>query len=432
VTLEKLVIEGGRPLSGTIKIHGAKNAALPILAASMMAQGTITLQNVPQLSDIEVMLNILRALGCQAEHRQDVVKLNTSTAVSSHIPESLMNQMRSSIFLMGPLLARFGRVQVYQPGGCAIGERKIDLHLSGLEALGAHIEEAGNTIICTTSGLIGAEIVLDYPSVGATENIMMAACMAEGLTTISNAAREPEIQDLQNFLNAMGAEIIGAGTDTITVKGVSSLKPCTYRVIPDRIVAGTIMVAAAVTRGNVTLEHVNAAHMTSVIHVLKRIGVQIAVRGDIINVSCLSKLRSIERIVTSPHPSFPTDLQAQMMVLLSLADGLSVMKETVFEGRFKHVDELTRMGADIRVDLNAAFIKGVPRLYGATVEATDLRAGAALVLAGLVANGTTVVEQIHHIDRGYDRIEDMLTRLGASVHRISPVASEPNSSYTSL
>ncbi|WP_028549287.1 UDP-N-acetylglucosamine 1-carboxyvinyltransferase [Paenibacillus sp. UNC451MF] len=422
--MEKLVIEGGRPLTGAIKIHGAKNAALPILAAGMMAEGTIEISNVPDLSDIQVMLSILRALGCRTDHHEDTVTVNTSTAHSHHIPESLMSQMRSSIFLMGPLLARFGRVQVYQPGGCAIGERKIDLHLSGLIALGAEIEESGNTIVCTAKELRGAEIVLDFPSVGATENIMMAATMAKGLTTISNAAREPEIQDLQNFLNAMGAKIIGAGTDTITIEGVSELTPCTYRIIPDRIVAGTMMIAAAVTRGNVTLENVYPAHLTSAIHVLKRAGVQIAIHGDIINVSCLSRPKSVERIVTSPHPSFPTDLQSQIMVLLSLADGLSIVKETVFEGRFKHVDELSRMGADIRLDLNSAFVKGVPRLYGATVEATDLRAGAALVIAGLAAQGTTVIEQIHHIDRGYDRIELMLSRLGAHIHRVSPVPSE--------
>lgn len=420
--MEKLVIEGGRPLSGAIKIHGAKNAALPILAAGMMAEGTITIHNVPDLSDIQVMTGILRALGCRTEHQGDTVTVNTSTANSSHIPESLMSQMRSSIFLMGPLLARFGKVQVYQPGGCAIGDRKIDLHLRGLATLGATIEESGNTIVCTAAKLRGAEIVLDFPSVGATENIMMAAAMAEGMTTISNAAREPEIQDLQNFLNKMGAKIIGAGTDTITIEGVSQLTPCTYRIIPDRIVAGTMMIAAAVTRGTITLENVCAAHLTSAIHVLKRAGVQIAINGDIINVSCLTRPKAVERIVTSPHPSFPTDLQSQIMVLLSLADGLSIVKETVFESRFKHVDELTRMGSDIRVDLNSAFIRGVPRLYGATVEATDLRAGAALVIAGLAAQGTTVIEQIHHIDRGYDRIEHMLSHLGASIHRVTPVA----------
>ncbi|GLI08368.1 UDP-N-acetylglucosamine 1-carboxyvinyltransferase [Paenibacillus tyrfis] len=422
--MEKLVIEGGKPLSGAIRIHGAKNAALPILAASIMAEGTITIENVPDLSDIHVMLGILRALGCRAELVGDNVTVSTNAVHQFHIPESLMSQMRSSIFLMGPLLSRLGRVELYQPGGCAIGERKIDLHLQGLAALGAHIEESGSQIVCTANELQGAEIVLDYPSVGATENIMMAAAMARGMTTITNAAREPEIQDLQNFLNAMGARIIGAGTDTITIEGVSELTPCTYRIIPDRIVAGTLMIAAAVTRGNVTLEKVCPAHLTSAIHVLKRAGVQITINGDIMSVCALGRPKSVERIVTSPYPSFPTDLQSQIMVLLSLADGVSIVKETVFEGRFKHVDELSRMGADIRVDLNSAYIRGVPRLYGATVEATDLRAGAALVIAGLAAQGSTVIEQIHHIDRGYDRIELMLASLGAGIHRTTPVPTE--------
>ncbi|EGL19743.1 MULTISPECIES: UDP-N-acetylglucosamine 1-carboxyvinyltransferase [Paenibacillus] len=419
--MEKLVIEGGIPLSGAVRIQGAKNAALPILAASIMASGTHTLRNVPKLLDIEVMLGILRSLGCSAEHKEDAVVLDTTGLNSTHVPEELMKQMRSSIFLMGPLLSRFGTVQVYQPGGCAIGERKIDLHLRGLQALGVTIEETGSTIICTAEDLKGADITLDFPSVGATENIMMAAVLADGITTISNAAREPEIQDLQNFLNAMGADIIGAGTDTITIRGVRSLHACTYRIIPDRIVAGTFMVAAAATKGSVTLEGVCPQHLNAAIHVLRRAGVQITVHDDIINVHAPTRPRAVERIVTAPHPSFPTDLQSQVMVLLSLADGISIMKETIFESRFKHVDELTRMGADIRVDFNSAFIRGVPRLYGATVEATDLRAGAALVIAGLAAHGTTVVEQIHHVDRGYDRIEEMLTRLGARIRRQAPV-----------
>ncbi|MFC0214160.1 UDP-N-acetylglucosamine 1-carboxyvinyltransferase [Paenibacillus chartarius] len=422
--MEKLFIEGGRPLSGAISIHGAKNAALPILAASMMAGGVHTLRNVPDLLDIRTMLQILKGLGCEAELEGDTITLNTATAVSFHVPEELMRQMRSSIFLMGPLLARFGCVHVSQPGGCAIGERKIDLHLKGLSALGAQIEETPNAIICAADQLRGTDIVLDFPSVGATENIMMAAALAEGVTTIFNAAREPEIQDLQNYLNAMGADIIGAGTDTITIRGVRELQPVEYSIIPDRIVAGTVLVAAAATRGSVTLENVNPAHLTSVIHALKRAGVQMTVGDDIIQVSCSGRPRAVERIVTSPYPAFPTDLQAQVMVLLTLADGMSIMKETIFEGRFKHVDELSRMGADIRIDLNSAFIRGVPRLYGATVEATDLRAGAALVIAGLAAHGTTIVEQIHHIDRGYDRIELMLSKLGANIRRMAAVPSE--------
>ncbi|GGG10228.1 UDP-N-acetylglucosamine 1-carboxyvinyltransferase [Paenibacillus abyssi] len=419
--MDKLVIEGGKPLSGTIVIQGAKNAALPILAASMLVKGTVIIDHVPTLLDIEVMLEILRELGCKAEYSGQSVVLDTTGANSWHVPEALMRQMRSSIFLMGPLLARFGEVEIYQPGGCAIGERKIDLHLRGLKALGAHIEEMGNRIVCKAKKLIGTEVHLDFPSVGATENLMMAAVLAEGITTISNAAREPEIQDLQHFLNRMGAKIIGAGTDTITVEGVQSLVPCRYRIIPDRIVTGTVMVAAAVTRGQVTLQNTNPSHLTSLIHVLRRAGVQVAIDGDIIKVGSLSRPLAVERIVTSPYPAFPTDLQSQVMVLLAMADGVSVMKETIFEGRFKHVDELSRMGADIRVDLNSAIIRGVPRLYGATVEATDLRAGAALVIAGLAAQGKTVVEQIHHIDRGYDRIEQMFNRLGARISRYTSV-----------
>jgi UDP-N-acetylglucosamine 1-carboxyvinyltransferase len=419
--LDKLVIEGGKPLSGTIAIQGAKNAALPILAASMLVSGTVTIDHVPRLLDIDVMLSILRDLGCKAEHTLDTVVLDTTTAHSPHVPETLMRQMRSSIFLMGPLLARFGEVHIYQPGGCAIGERKIDLHLSGLQALGATITESGNRIICQADKLYGADIHLSFPSVGATENIMMAAVLAEGRTTINNAAREPEIQDLQRFLNTMGARIIGAGTDTITIEGVESLSPCRYQVIPDRIVTGTLMVAAAATKGQVVLQNTNPSHVSSLIHVLRRAGVQITADGDIIKVNAASRPKAVERIVTNPYPAFPTDMQSLVMVLLTLADGVSIMKETIFEGRFKHVGELTRMGADIRVDMNAAIIRGVPRLYGATVEATDLRAGAALVVAGLAAQGRTVVEQVHHIDRGYDRIEHMLSHLGSRISRLSPV-----------
>ncbi|WP_168120691.1 UDP-N-acetylglucosamine 1-carboxyvinyltransferase [Paenibacillus sp. HB172176] len=423
--MDKLVIEGGKPLSGTIVIQGAKNAALPILAASLLGDGVSKIEHVPHLLDIEVMLNILRELGCRAEHKEDTVVLDTSAVHTSHVPEPLMKLMRSSIFLMGPLLARFGEAQVYLPGGCAIGERKIDLHLQGLKALGAEIEEIGNRIICRADKLIGADIHLGFPSVGATENIMMAAVLADGRTTISNAAREPEITDLQHYLVRMGAKIMGAGTDTITIEGVNRLTPCRYEVIPDRIVTGTVMVAAAATRGSVVLQRTQPAHLTSLIHVMRRSGVQIIVDDDIIRVDGLVRPRAIERIVTAPYPAFPTDLQSQIMVLLALADGVSIMKETIFEGRLKHVDELSRMGADIRVDLNAAFIRGVPRLYGATVEATDLRAGAALVIAGLAAQGRTIVEQVHHIDRGYEKIEVMLAKLGATISRSLPV---PNNS----
>ncbi|CAG5083732.1 UDP-N-acetylglucosamine 1-carboxyvinyltransferase 3 [Thermobacillus xylanilyticus] len=416
-----MVIEGGRPLSGTIAIQGAKNAALPILAAGMLVEGTVIVDQVPNLLDIDVMLDILRSLGCRAEQIGQSVVLDTTSANSAHIPESLMGQMRSSIFLMGPLLARFGEVEVYQPGGCAIGERKIDLHLLGLRMLGAEIREDGNRIVCRASRLTGTDIHLDFPSVGATENLMMAAVLADGVTTITNAAREPEIEDLQNFLNSMGARVTGAGTGTIRIEGVKRLVPCRYRIIPDRIVTGTLMVAAAATRGQVTLTGANPSHLTSLIHVLRRAGVQVTVDDDIIKVGGVIRPKAVERIVTSPYPAFPTDLQAQIMVLLALADGVSVVKEMIFEGRFKHVDELVRMGADIRVDLNSAIIRGVPRLYGTTVEATDLRAGAALVIAGLAAQGKTVIEQVYHIDRGYERIEAMFASLGARIMRYAAV-----------
>ena len=420
--MEKLIIEGGRPLSGTVYVHGSKNAALPILAASIMVEGNHRIENVPDLLDIHVMLQILTALGCRTEYVLGKVTIDTTALHSWHIPDDLMKQMRSSIFLMGPMLARFGRVKVHYPGGCAIGERKIDLHLKGLEALGAKIEESGNTIECRTERLRGTEISLDYPSVGATENIMMAAATAEGTTVIYNVAKEPEIVDLQNYLNAMGAQITGAGTDTIMIRGVNRLKPRPYRIIPDRIVAGTMMVAAAVAKGSITVKNAIPSHLTSVIHVLRNAGVQVTPENDAIHVQCFSRPKRIDRIVTAPYPAFPTDLQSQFMVLLSLADGLSVIKETVFENRFNHVGELLRMGADIRVDLNSAFIRGIPRLYGANVEATDLRAGAALVIAGLAAKGTTVIGQIHHIDRGYERIECMFQQLGANIERLAPVS----------
>jgi UDP-N-acetylglucosamine 1-carboxyvinyltransferase len=416
--LGKLVIEGGKPLSGTMVIHGAKNAALPILASTLLSPGTLTIRNVPRLTDIEVMLRILEELGCGVLHEGSTATVRAAAASSWHVPEHLMRRVRSSLFLMGPLLGRFGKACVYHPGGCAIGERKIDLHLRGLRALGVRIEESGNRIVCTADRLRGDEVVLDYPSVGATENIMTAAVLAKGRTVIVGAAREPEIQDLQNFLNAMGARVRGAGTDVIVIDGVRELGSCDYEIIPDRIVSGTIMAAVAAAGGEVQLERTEPAHLTALIHTLRRAGVHIEYGDGIIRMASSHRPRAVDRIVTAPYPAFPTDLQAQAMAALSLADGVSVIKETVFEGRFRHVEELCRMGANIRLDLNAAIIRGVPRLSGATVEATDLRAGAALVIAGLAAEGRTVVEQVHHIDRGYDRIEHMFQRLGATIERV--------------
>ena len=415
-TLE-FVIHGGTPLSGSVRVHGAKNAALPILAASVLASGEYVLHDFPQLTDIATMLQILESLGIRNKQEGRHVILDTRSLSSSVVPESLMSQMRSSIFLMGPLLARFGEVTVSRPGGCAIGERRIDLHLDGLERMGAEIRQQNGRLVCRAPRLYGTTIYLDYPSVGATENLMMAAVLAEGETVIHHAAKEPEIVDLQNFLNAMGARIRGAGTDTIFIQGVKKLRTAEYTVMPDRIVAGTLMVAGAMTCGEVVLENVIPDHVRILIELLQQAGCQVREGNDALYVKGAGRPKAIKKVTTSPFPGFPTDMQAQMMAFLSIADGVSILKETVFDARFRHVNELNRMGASIYVDLNTAFIRGVKQLTGAVVEASDLRAGAALVLAGLVAEGVTRVQQIHHIDRGYERIEEMLQPLGAKISR---------------
>ena len=415
--METFTIEGGKPLSGTLRIQGAKNAALPILAAAVMAEGQFHIYDVPHLKDIEVMLQILTALGAKATHTDGCVSLDTTSISIGHVPDDLMGQMRSSIFLMGPLLARLGEVVISRPGGCLIGERRIDLHLSGLAAFGAKMEEADGYISFRAKQLKGTNVFLSFPSVGATENIMMAAALAKGTTRICNAAREPEITDLANFLNAMGAKIRGAGTDTIEITGVQRLRPVSYRVIPDRIVAGTHILAVGSAQGHVELTNTIPEHLTALIEVARSCGVEIKTYHDIMEVKSMTRPRAFDRIITSPFPGFPTDLQAQLMAFLALARGTSVIKETVFEARFRHVNELARMGASIYVDLGSAFVRGVSRFTGATVEATDLRAGAALVIAGLAAEGMTVVEQIHHIDRGYDRLEWQLEQLGATITR---------------
>jgi UDP-N-acetylglucosamine 1-carboxyvinyltransferase len=417
-TLASFNIVGDKPLSGELRIHGAKNAALPILAASILASGHQEIKDVPQLLDIEVMLNILQSLGIKTSHRDQTVNLDISTLHTTSIPEDLMGKMRSSIFLMGPILARFGEVTVSRPGGCAIGERPIDLHLYGLKALGAEVEEGYGKIVCRATQLIGTEIHLRYPSVGATENLMMAATLAKGKTIISNAAREPEIIDLQNFLVSMGAKIRGAGTNLIEVIGVEELQPVSYRIIPDRIIAGTIVLAAAITRGEVTLRNVIPEHISSLISLLETSGVEFTTSHDIIKVNAKKELISVEPIKTAPYPGFPTDLQAQVMAFLATVKGTTVLTETVFEGRLKHVDELQRLGATISLDLNTVFIRGTEQLRGAIVEATDLRAGAALVIAGLASIGKSTVTNIHYIDRGYQSLENMLRSLGAQIERV--------------
>lgn len=417
--LDRIAVEGGTPLEGAVRVHGAKNAALPILAATLLAEGVCVVEDVPDLQDIRVMVDILRALGASVDYSPPVVRVDARRISRTEVPEELMRQMRSSIFLMGPLLARYSHVRVSRPGGCTIGSRPIDLHLKGLAALGASIDEMHGYIDCRTRRLHGAAIYLDTPSVGATENLMMAAVLAEGTTVIGNAAREPEIVDLANFLNRLGARVEGAGEDTLVISGVQGLIGGQHAIIPDRIVAGTLAIAVSMTGGDVTLENVRPNHLGAVLTKLREAGVEIETGRDIMRVRSHGKLRAVEQVRTAPYPGFPTDLQAPFMALLSVAPGMSIVAETVFEERFKHVSELCRMGANIRVDLRTAFVQGVPRLTGAVVQASDLRAGAALVLAGLVAEGTTVVEQAHHIDRGYQQFDEMLRGLGARVRRLS-------------
>lgn len=416
--MERLVIEGGQPLFGSMRVHGSKNAALPILAAATMADAEVVLEDIPDLDDMRVMMDILRSLGAKVTFSKRTAVIDARTIGTTDVPEPLMRLMRSSIFLMGPLLTRFGAVRVSKPGGCTIGTRPIDFHLKGLMLLGAHIEEEHGFITCSAPRLKGTSIFLDFPSVGATENLMMAAALAEGETVIGNAAREPEIRDLAAFLVSIGAHIVGAGEDTIVISGVPQLIGGTFSIPSDRIVAGTLLIAAAITGGHVQLDNVRPTDLTAVIMKLRESGVQVIATRDILEVRLGGNLRAVERLQTAPFPGFPTDLQAPFMSLLTLATGTSVVSETVFEDRFKHVPELQRMGAAIKVDLRTAFVRGMKELTGAHVEATDLRAGAALVLAGLAAQGTTTIDHVYHIDRGYECLECQLRDLGAHISRV--------------
>lgn len=418
--VERIAIEGGHRLNGSLRIHGAKNAALPILAASVTAHGESVIEDVPDLQDIQVMEQILNQLGAKTTRKGSTIRVDASLLTSTEVPDNLMRQMRSSIFLMGPILARYGQVRVSAPGGCSIGSRPIDLHLKGLQALGAKIEEKHGFIECTATRLAGANIYLDLPSVGATENLIMAAIFAEGVTVIGNAAREPEIVDLVNYLNAMGAKIHGAGGASIIIEGVERLHGVSYKIIPDRIVTGTMMLAGAITQGDVTLSNTNADHLGVVITKLREAGATVLVENDLIRVKADGRPLAVDRIQTAYYPGFPTDMQSPFMALLTVAKGTSVITESIFEGRYKHVSELRRMGARIKVDLRSAFVEGVPELTGAVVEATDLRAGAALILAGLAAKGITYVEKVQHIDRGYESAEEMFGQLGANIWRVRP------------
>jgi len=419
--MEKLLIEGGSRLSGTVVASGAKNAALPILAASILTRGRTVLSNVPEVADIRTMSRILSRLGIRVEAKgPHVIEISVDELKSFEAPYELVRTMRASILVLGPMLARYGRARVSMPGGCAIGERPIDLHLSALERMGARITIDHGHIEAVADRLKGAEIYLDYPTVTGTENIVSAAVLAEGTTVINNAAREPEIADLQNFLNSAGASVSGAGTPTIVVQGTDLLSGVEHRIIPDRIETGTFAIAAAITRGSVTIAGTRADFVTALLEKLHDAGCEVTVLGDSITVSCDERPRPVN-ITTLPYPGFPTDLQAQWLALMTLADGTSVVKETVFERRFMHVLELCRMGARIKVAGDTAVVTGVESLQGAEVMATDLRASASLVLAGLAAENTTTVSRVYHIDRGYEHIEQKLRSLGAKITReVSP------------
>jgi UDP-N-acetylglucosamine 1-carboxyvinyltransferase len=419
--MSKIIVRGGNPLRGTVRVNGAKNSVLPILAASLLAvEGTSVIREVPELEDVRNMLRVLEALGVQAEHRDGVVRLQAGHLTTHEAPYDLVRKMRASFLVMGPLLARLGKVRISLPGGCAIGTRPIDQHLKGFEAMGADIVLGQGTIEAVVRDrLRGARIYLDIPSVGATENIMMAAAASEGTTIIENAAREPEIVDLANYLNAMGAQIRGAGTSLIRIEGVERLRGVTHTVIPDRVEAGTYMIAAAAAGGDVYVEGAISDHLGPVVAKLEEMGVTVECDENGIRVRRDPDARLLATdLKTLPYPGFPTDLQPQMMVLLMLAEGTSVVTETVFENRYMHVPEFLKMGADIKVDGRAAIVKGGCRLVGANVCATDLRAGAALVCAGLAAEGVTEVTGVHHIDRGYMNLTGKLAALGANVLRV--------------
>ena len=415
--MEKLFIQGGRRLSGTVKISGAKNAVLPVIAASLLASTPSVIEEIPDLDDVKTITEVLQYLGLNTRREPGRLFIDSTGIKSCEASYELVRKMRASFLVMGPLLSRFQEARISQPGGCAIGTRPIDLHLKGFEALGAEIIQGHGFIEARApKGLQGAKVYLDFPSVGATENIMMAASLANGRTIIENAAQEPEIVDLANYLNAMGANVRGAGTNAIRIEGVKNLTGTTYAVIPDRIEAGTYMVAAAITGGDVLLKNVLYEHLKPLVAKLKEAGVAIEQDVDQMRVTASGGLRAVD-IKTLPYPGFPTDMQAQFMALMSVADGSSIVSETVFENRFMHVDELKRMGANIRVDGRVAMLDGVKKLTGCPVTATDLRAGAALVLAGLAAEGQTEIGSVYHIDRGYDRIVDKLQGLGADISR---------------
>lgn len=414
--MEKLVIEGGRRLQGRVEVGGAKNAALPIMTATLLASGVHEISNVPQLRDVRTMGRLLEILGAGVDRQGHTMRIDTSTVGSTEAPYELVKTMRASIYVLGPLLARYGRARVSLPGGCAWGPRPVNLHIKGMEELGAKVKIEHGYIVASAEKLTGAEINFDVTSVGATGNIMMAAALAEGTTVIENAACEPDIVDLAGFLSAMGARIDGAGTKRISIEGVPSLSPVGYGIIPDRIEAATFMVAGALAGGRVEVAACVPEHCSAVMSKLEEAGARISTEGNCVTVTGVDRPSPI-KVSTAPYPGFPTDVQAQIMALATVASGTSTITDTIYLDRFTHVPELGRLGADIDLDGNVAVVRGVEKLSGAPVMATDIRASAALILAGVRAEGRTDVSRIYHIDRGYESIEKKLTALGAKVWR---------------
>lgn len=416
--MDRLLIQGGVPLAGEVRVSGAKNAALPLMCAALLTDRPLRLSNVPHLRDVTTMLSLLTRMGVEVSVDDKLgVELNAADIANPEAPYELVRTMRASILVLGPLLARYGHARVSLPGGCAIGQRPVDQHLKGLQAMGAKIQVEQGYILAEARRLKGAHIVADLVTVTGTENLMMAACLADGTSVIENAAREPEVVDLAACLNAMGARVKGAGSDVLTIEGVDALSGASHRIMADRIETGTYLVAAAATGGSVTLRGADADTLDAVIGKLREAGATIKVQADTISLEMRGRPASVN-VRTAPFPAFPTDMQAQLMALDAIADGTGVITESIFENRFMHALELVRLGADIETNGNTAVVRGVRRLQGATVMATDLRASASLVVAGLAAEGETLVDRIYHLDRGYEAIEEKLSRLGARIRRV--------------
>ncbi len=413
--MSSYIIEGGHKLEGTVKISGSKNSALPIIAATILNAGKTTLYNVPNIQDTQMMYKILETLGAKIEKKNGKIKIDTSKIEKFEIPPELMHKMRSSVILAGALIGRYQKATFSYPGGCDIGSRPIDLHLKSFEKLGIQVNQNHGNIECNAEKIKGEKIDLDFPSVGATENAILASILAEGTTIITNAAREPEIIDLQNFLNKMGAKIVGAGTDEIQIEGVKKLKDISYNIMPDRIETGSFLCFAAATKGNIILENVNATHITPIISKLEEAECKIETSKNKIKIIAPKKLKAID-IKTMPYPGFPTDMQSVFASMLTIAKGTSIIVENIFENRYKYTQELNKMGAKITVEGKSAIIRGTRKLYGADVKATDLRGGAALVLAGLIAKGKTQVDDIEYILRGYEKLDYKLQNLGANIN----------------